>query len=182
MLSFISNPASEHRSPPSYEQITAPPGRIVELAAHRLELLAVVALGFSFADAATLGAAGTAPMFTSAPAVTFPQSYFGTFTITTSGNPVPTITQTGHLPGGVKFSDNGDGTATLSGRPGNGLGLIRRLRSTLKASNGIGTDATQSFNPNHESAEDRQCKQRHFRRRPIEYLCHQGREDVPNRP
>ena len=121
------------------------PSRSVKSAAYRIGLLALVALGFSFANAASLGAAGTAPMFTSAPAVTFPQSYFGTFTITTSGNPVPTITQTGHLPGGVKFTDNGDGTATLSGRPGNGLGLAGDYALTLKASNGSGTDATQSF-------------------------------------
>ncbi len=84
-------------------------------------------------------------MFTSAPAATFPQSYYTSFSITTSGNPIPTITQTGKLPGGVKFTDNGDGTATLSGRPGNGQGLVGDYALVLTASNGINPPATQNF-------------------------------------
>ncbi|MCW2527544.1 MAG: hypothetical protein JWM76_2404 [Pseudonocardiales bacterium] len=40
------------------------------------------------------------------------------FTITATGNPVPSITRTGGtLPRGVSFSNNGNGTATLSGSP-----------------------------------------------------------------
>ena len=62
-------------------------------------------------------AADTAPMFTSPSTVTFPQGIYSSFTITTSGNPIPSITQTGHLPGGVKFTDNGDGKRRcLAGR------------------------------------------------------------------
>jgi hypothetical protein len=84
-------------------------------------------------------------MFTSAAAVTFPQGIYSSFTITTSGNPIPSITQTGHLPGGVKFTDNGDGTATLSGRPGNGKGLAKDYALTLTASNGVIPAAVQNF-------------------------------------
>ena len=90
-------------------------------------------------------AAGTAPNFTGPSAVTFPQGIFSSFTITTSGDPVPAITQSGHLPGGVKFTDNGDGTATLSGRPGSGQGLAGDYHLTFTATNGIDPDATQNF-------------------------------------
>src|SRR6266513_1998823 len=90
-------------------------------------------------------AADTAPTFTSATSVTFPQSIQDTFTITTSGNPVAKITSSGHLPGGIKFVDNGDGTATLSGRPGGGNGLLGDYALTFTASNGVSPAATQNF-------------------------------------
>ena len=84
-------------------------------------------------------------MFTSPSTVTFPQGIYSSFTVTTSGDPIPSITQTGHLPGGVKFTDNGDGTATISGRPGSGQGLIGDYALTLTASNGVNPPATQNF-------------------------------------
>jgi virginiamycin B lyase len=39
------------------------------------------------------------------------------FTVTTSGSPLPTITKKGRLPQGLSFTDNGDGTATIGGTP-----------------------------------------------------------------
>ncbi len=39
------------------------------------------------------------------------------FTVTTSSGGMPAITRSGLLPVGVHFTDNGDGTATLSGTP-----------------------------------------------------------------
>ena len=90
-------------------------------------------------------AADTPPTFTSASSVTFPQGIQDSFTITTTGNPVAKITLSGHLPGGVKFVDNGDGTATLSGRPGSGLGLVGDYALTFTASNGVAPAATQNF-------------------------------------
>ncbi len=99
---------------------------------------------FAIACAAS-AVAQSAPMFTSAAAVNFPQGIADSFTITTSGDPVPTITQTGKLPGGVKFTDNGDGTATLSGRPGSGQGLLGDYPLALTASNGVIPAATQNF-------------------------------------
>jgi streptogramin lyase len=39
------------------------------------------------------------------------------FTVTTTGSPTPKIVEKGKLPKHVKFVNNGDGTATLSGRP-----------------------------------------------------------------
>src|SRR5437870_3314443 len=90
-------------------------------------------------------AADTAPTFTSATSVTFPQGIEDTFTITTSANPVAKITSSGKLPGGVKFVDNGDGTATLFGRPGIGLGLLGDHALTFTASNGALPAATQNL-------------------------------------
>ena len=89
--------------------------------------------------------ADTAPSFTSANSVTFPQGIRTNFTITTTGIPVPKITSSGHLPGGLKFVDNGDGTATLSGRPGGGNGLLGDYALTFTASNGVSPAATQNF-------------------------------------
>jgi VCBS repeat-containing protein len=81
--------------------------------------------------------------FTSALTTTFAAGSAGTFTVTTSGNPVPAITQTGTLPAGVTFTDNGDGTATLAGTPGAGSGGSYAL--TFTADNGGATRPTQSF-------------------------------------
>jgi hypothetical protein len=89
--------------------------------------------------------ADTAPSFTSATSVTFPQGIRDTFTIITTGIPVPKITRSGKLPPGVKFVDNGDGTATLSGRPGNGNGHLGDYTLTFTASNGVAPNATQTF-------------------------------------
>jgi len=109
-----------------------------------LKAIALLTAVFSLACAGR-AVADTAPMFTSPSTVTFPQGIYSSFTITTSGNPIPSITQTGHLPGGVKFTDNGDGTATLSGRPGNGQGLAKDYALTLTASNGVPPAAVQNF-------------------------------------
>ena len=53
------------------------------------------------------------------------------------------LTETGTLPSGVTFKDNGNGTATLSGAPATGTAGSYAL--TFKAHNGVGTDASQSF-------------------------------------
>jgi hypothetical protein len=90
-------------------------------------------------------AADAAPTFTSATSVIFPQGIQDTFTITTSGDPVAKITSSGKLPGGVKFVDNGDGTATLSGRPGGSLGLVGDYSLTFTASNVVLPTGTQNF-------------------------------------
>src|SRR5205814_1054766 len=89
--------------------------------------------------------AGTPPSFTSANSTTFPQGFVSTFTVTTTGNPAATITVSGNLPAGVKFVNNGDGIATISGRPGNGLGQVGNYPVTFTASNGVSPAATQSF-------------------------------------
>jgi hypothetical protein len=85
----------------------------------------------------------TAPVITSAASTTFTVGTAGTFTVTTAGTPAPSLTETGVLPGGVTFTDNGNGTATLAGTPVAGTGGTYSL--SIKAHNGIGTDAAQTF-------------------------------------
>jgi hypothetical protein len=64
-----------------------------------------------------------ASTFSSSPRITGPNSGFAvvgqaaSFTVTTSGSPTPKIKAKGKLPKGLKFHNNGDGTATISGTP-----------------------------------------------------------------
>ncbi|MDQ1741215.1 MAG: large repetitive protein, partial [Pseudonocardiales bacterium] len=82
--------------------------------------------------------------FTSADNTTFVVGSAGNFTVTTTaGYPVATtITKTGALPSGVSFTDNGDGTATLSGTPAAGTAGSYPL--TITATNAAG-NRQQSF-------------------------------------
>ena len=122
--------------------LTYPLGR--PFLSSRAAFFALVAA--TLAGAAPLGASGgTPPSFTSAATVAFPQGIEALFTITTVGSPTPAITQSGKLPGGIKFVDNGDGTASLSGRPGNGLGQTGDYLLHLTAWNGVIPVATQDF-------------------------------------
>ena len=91
-------------------------------------------IGFSIAQA---------PAISSANSTTFTVNTPGSFSVTTAGTPTPSLTATGVLPSGVTFKDNGNGTATLSGAPATGTAGSYVL--TIKAHNGIGTDASQSL-------------------------------------
>ena len=84
-----------------------------------------------------------APAFTSAAGTTFISGDLIPFTVTTTGFPTATITEAGPLPPGVTFTDNGDGTATLTGRPLAGNGGVYGM--TITASNGVAYAATQAF-------------------------------------
>jgi iron transport multicopper oxidase len=64
------------------------------------------------------------------------------FTVTTTGSPAPALTSTGPVPGWLTFTDNGDGTATMTGTPSTPLGPTSL---TLTAHNGSGPDAVQPF-------------------------------------
>lgn len=87
---------------------------------------------------------GQAPAITSVAATTFTVGSAGSFTITTTGIPIPpTISNGSALPNGVSFVNNGDGTATLSGTPAAGTGGTYNLN--LTASNGFLPNATQTF-------------------------------------
>jgi Legume lectin domain/Protein of unknown function (DUF1573) len=85
---------------------------------------------------------GQAPAFTSGNAVTFQTGVFGSFTVTTTGTPSASIMASGALPGGVSFTNNGNGTATLAGTPNPATGGVYNLVFT--ATNSIG-NATQAF-------------------------------------
>jgi hypothetical protein len=82
-----------------------------------------------------------APAITSANNATFTMGAAGTFTFTTTGLPVPSLMESGSLPGNVQFTDNGNGTATLAGTPT----VAGQFPITITASNGTPPDATQSF-------------------------------------
>ncbi|MEZ5287544.1 MAG: LamG-like jellyroll fold domain-containing protein, partial [Vicinamibacterales bacterium] len=81
--------------------------------------------------------------FTSPAAASLAVSAAGSYTITTTGSPVPTVSLSGALPTGVSFTANPDGTATLSGTPAPGSTGTYPL--TLTATNGVGSPAVQAF-------------------------------------
>ncbi len=84
---------------------------------------------------------GAAPLITSANAATFMTGAANTFAVTATGSPTPSLSESGALPTGVTFVDNGNGTGTLSGTPtASGVFSI-----TFAAQNGIGSPAMQAF-------------------------------------
>jgi YVTN family beta-propeller protein len=90
--------------------------------------------------------ANVTPAFTAAPAITSPNAVSfpvytpGTFTVTASGAPAPTLSMTGTLPTGVTFSPS---TGVLTAFAA--FGTTGSYPLSFKASNGVGGDATQSF-------------------------------------
>jgi uncharacterized repeat protein (TIGR01451 family) len=89
------------------------------------------------------GLTKTGPMITSADSTAFTVGSSGSFTITTTSNPTPSISESGALPVGVILTDNGNGTATLVGTPAAGTGGSCPI--IITASNGVLPNATQSF-------------------------------------
>ena len=82
-----------------------------------------------------------APAITSADSSTFSEGSAGSFTVTTTGNPTASLSESGSLPAGVSFVDNGDGTATLAGTPT----AQGTFTFTIHAANGVAPNASQSF-------------------------------------
>lgn len=66
-----------------------------------------------------------------------------TYTFVASGVPAPTLSEMGRIPTGLTFTNNGNGTATLSGTPA--AGAAGTFPITITASNGLGAAATQGF-------------------------------------
>ncbi|MFB3920483.1 MAG: putative Ig domain-containing protein [Terriglobia bacterium] len=81
-----------------------------------------------------------APVITSASSTTFAVGTAGSFTVTATGYPTPTLSESGTLPSGVTFVA---GTGALAGTPGAGAGGTYPI--SLTAHNGVGADATQNF-------------------------------------
>jgi prepilin-type N-terminal cleavage/methylation domain-containing protein len=107
---------------------------------YTLNLTATNGIGTPATQVFTLNV-NQAPQFTSANNVTFTVGIAGSFTVTTSGYPLATMTESGALPTGISFSP-GPGTATLSGTPA--AGTARAYTLTLTATNTWGT-ANQTF-------------------------------------
>jgi len=92
-----------------------------------------------FTWTAVPGPSGSAPAaFTSLSAFTFVKGDASTFTVTASGSPKPTLSETGKLPAGVTFKAS---TGVLSGTPT----TLGSSTVTFSASNGIESPATQTF-------------------------------------
>lgn len=86
----------------------------------------------------------TPPTITSGSSASFVAGSSSDFTVTTSGSPAPSLSESGLLPSGVTFEDNGNGTATLGGEPTD----AGSYPITITASNGASPDATQAFTLN----------------------------------
>ena len=87
---------------------------------------------------------GQAPVISSANHATFTVGELGSFGISTGTSfPAPSLSQSGSLPAGVAFLDNGDGTGSLSGTPVAGTGGTYRI--TITATNGLSPQASQNF-------------------------------------
>src|SRR5438552_10135705 len=83
------------------------------------------------------------PQITSADNTTFAIGTPGTFGVTTAGfSATPALTEVGALPSGVSFTDNADGTATITGTPQSGGNGSNQL--TITASDGV-SQASQDF-------------------------------------
>jgi Putative Ig domain len=84
-----------------------------------------------------------APAITSGSSATFTTGTAGTFSVMTTGSPTAAITESGALPSGVTFVDNGNGTATLAGTAASDTAGSYPI--TITAANGVSPNATQSF-------------------------------------
>jgi hypothetical protein len=84
------------------------------------------------------------PVITSADNMTFFEGESNSFTVTAIGIPTPALTESpngGSLPAGVKFVDNHNGTATLSGTPK----VTGVFSFWITASNGASPPSQQNF-------------------------------------
>src|SRR6185312_12943710 len=79
---------------------------------------------------------GVGPTFTSAANTAFTYGAAGTFTVATNGVPANTLSESGSLPPGVTFTDNGNNTATIAGTPSK----AGTYAFTITAHNGYGSD------------------------------------------
>jgi len=116
---------------------------VADAGAHPVVLTATNSAG-STSQTLTLTVTITAgPAITSAASTSFTAGQSGSFTVTTNGLPLPTLSQTGALPSGMTFTDNGNGTATIAGTPPAGSQGSYPL--TLTAANGAGPNGVQNF-------------------------------------
>ena len=83
-----------------------------------------------------------APAITSADNASFTSGIAGSFTVTATGVPTPTLSESDILPSGVSFTDNGNGTATLAVTTAAAVGVYTL---SIAAGNGISPNAIQSF-------------------------------------
>jgi hypothetical protein len=80
-------------------------------------------------------------LFTSASVATFTSGQQNSFSVTTTGFPIATISHVGTLPQGLTLVDNHNGAATLSGDPA----TKGTYQFTIVASNGVDDVASETF-------------------------------------
>ncbi len=124
--------------------ITAPAGTVLN-GGPALKSYGGEVSGWLAPGAATLNVPvpNASPTFTSPATATAVTGVPFSFTVTTSGSPVPKVTRSGALPTGITFVANTNGTATFSGTAASSM-AGRRFPITLTATNAIGT-ISQSF-------------------------------------
>jgi hypothetical protein len=83
----------------------------------------------------------SAPVITSASTWRVLPGRNNAFTVTTTGSPVPVLSESGTLPPGLVFKAASNGTATISGAPP--YNATGRYEVTITASNGVGNPAVQ---------------------------------------
>ncbi len=124
-----------------------------------------------------------APVFTSGASATFTAGQGNSFTLTTSSYPTAAITESGWLPSGINFVDNGDGTATLSGSldATSNTGGVYNL--TFTATNGDSADAIRrpEFRPHGRSAADHHQRRGHDVQRGQRRHFHRPDHRLPDR-
>lgn len=84
--------------------------------------------------------ASEAPTIASSNSTTFVMGASKLFTVITTGSPAPGVGETGSLPSGITFNAS---SGALTGTPAEGSGGTYSI--TFTASNGVGSNATQSF-------------------------------------
>ncbi len=87
--------------------------------------------------------AGLPPTITSAPTATFAVGSYGSFAVTTTGAPAPSVSVTGSLPAGLALVASTGGNATLSGVPS--AASVGTYTVTLLASDSVGSPASQQL-------------------------------------
>jgi len=92
------------------------------------------------APAATAAPPAAAPAITSVPSATFTVGSPGSFIVTATGTPTPTVVESGFLPSGIAFDP---ATNTLSGTPPEYE--LGSFDITFTASNGVGSPDVQAF-------------------------------------
>lgn len=80
------------------------------------------------------------PAITSAASATFTVGLAGSFTVTATGTPAPSVSESGTLPSGVTFNPT---SQTLAGTPS--AGTTGTYNITFTATNGVGSNAVQNF-------------------------------------
>jgi LmbE family N-acetylglucosaminyl deacetylase len=101
----------------------------------------------SAAAEVTIGLKGIAPTLSGSSSASFTVGTGGSVTLTAAGSPTPALSESGELPAGLTFVENGDGTATIAGEPGSAVvapGSSRVFPLTVSATNDLGT-ATEEF-------------------------------------